>query len=215
MRTIKVTGKGEMHVHPDMTKVRITMKGRRKEYAETLRLSTEDTAIIKECLAEFGFERKDLKTIRFDVDVDYEHYKEKGETKSRFVGYKYSHEMYVEFESDNKKLGKLLKALSVCEVHPEFTFVYFVKDKESAKNKLLELAVNDAKSKASILARSASLVLKDILSIDYSWGRLNLEYRPLCFYEADIASNDESFDIDIEPEDIGLSDTVSIIWEIQ
>ena len=36
MKTIRVTGKGQIKVHPDMTRIRITLEGRDTDYAETL-----------------------------------------------------------------------------------------------------------------------------------------------------------------------------------
>lgn len=43
MRTIRVTGKGQIKVHPDMTRITMTLTGLYKEYGETLRRSSEDT----------------------------------------------------------------------------------------------------------------------------------------------------------------------------
>ncbi len=36
MRTIRVTGKGQMKVHPDMTRITISLEGYGWEYGETL-----------------------------------------------------------------------------------------------------------------------------------------------------------------------------------
>ncbi len=41
----------------------------------------------------------------------------------------------------------------------------------SGKSELLGKAVTDAKEKASVLTQAAGVTLKDIQSIDYSWGR--------------------------------------------
>jgi hypothetical protein len=65
MRTIRVTGKGQIKVKPDATRITITLEGVYKEYAETLRRSSLDTDEIKELLSRFGFERSDLKTLNF------------------------------------------------------------------------------------------------------------------------------------------------------
>ena len=68
MRTIRVTGKGQIKVKPDMTRISITLEGMYPDYAETLRHSSEDTDSLKDVLAAFGFERTDLKTLSFNVD---------------------------------------------------------------------------------------------------------------------------------------------------
>lgn len=69
MRTIRVTGKGQIKVKPDMTRITISLEGTYPEYGETLRKSTEDTERLKDLLAGFGFERSDLKTLSFSVDT--------------------------------------------------------------------------------------------------------------------------------------------------
>ena len=69
MRTIRVTGKGQIKVKPDMTRITISLEGTYPEYGETLSKSTEDTERLKDLLAGFGFERSDLKTLSFSVDT--------------------------------------------------------------------------------------------------------------------------------------------------
>ena len=219
MRTIRVTGKGRIKVKPDMTRITLSLEGTYPEYGETLRRSSQDTEQLKDLLAGFGFERSDLKTLNFSVDTEYENYKDKGAYKQRFVGYKFYHQMKVEFESDNKRLGKVLYALANCDVKPEFRLSYTVKDPEATKNELLGRAVTDAKEKASVLTKAAGVTLKEVQSIDYSWGQIDFEVRPMnrmlmaedCC-EAPTAGL--GYDINIKPDDIEVSDTVTVIWEI-
>ena len=116
MRTIRITGKGQIKVKPDMTRITMSLEGVYTDYGETLQRSSEDTEQLKDVLSAFGFERSDLKTLNFSVDTEYESYKDKGVYKQRFVGYKYHHVMKVEFASDNVRLGKILYALANCSV---------------------------------------------------------------------------------------------------
>ena len=155
------------------------------------------------------------------METEYESYKDKGTYKQRFVGYKFRHMMKVEFPSDNDRLGKVLYALANCPVKPEFRLSYTVSDPEAAKNELLGKAVTDAKEKASVLTQAAGVTLKDIQSIDYSWGEIDFEYRPMnrmlmadeCLASPMVAEG-ASYDMDIEPDDIEVSDTVTVLWEI-
>lgn len=82
MRTIRVTGKGLIKVHPDMTRITMTLEELNPEYADTLRRSSEFTEELKDVLSAFGFERSDLKTLNFSVDTEFESYKEKAHTSS-------------------------------------------------------------------------------------------------------------------------------------
>ena len=176
---------------------------------------------MKDVLSAFGFERTDLKTLSFDVDAQYESYKDKnGNYKKRFIGYRFQHILKVEFDSDNERLGKILYALALCELKPEFRLSYTVKDPEAAKNELLGKAVTDAKEKATVLTAAAGVTLKDIQSIDYSWGEIDFEVHPMrkpLMEGADkyLALPMKSYDLDIEPDDIEVTDTVTVVWEIE
>ena len=220
MRTIRVTGRGQLKVHPDMTRIVMTLEGTYMEYTETLRRSAEDTEQLRDTLEPFGFERSAVKTLSFEIEPEYESYQERGDWKRRFLGYKYEHVLKVEFPSDNGRLGRLLYVLAHCRLHPEFRIVYFVGDPEASKNELLGRAVSDAAAKAAVLTGAAHVALKEIQSIDYSWERIDFEVRPMrgellakeCV--SDMAAPTGSYDVDMEPDDLEVSDTVTVIWEI-
>lgn len=113
MRTIKVTGKGKIAVKPDKIRLYVNKEELCKEYEDTLRRSTEDTELLKDLFEKLGFQRKDLKTVYFNVDTEYESYQDRDKSwKRRFKGYKYNHHMKIEFAADNKRLGQVLYALA-------------------------------------------------------------------------------------------------------
>lgn len=219
MRTIRVTGKGQIRLRPDTTRLTMTLSGLHREYADTLRRSAEDTETLRDVLSGFGFERSDLKTLSFGVDPEYESYRDRNnDYKQRFAGYRFRHVLKVEFPSDNDRLGKLLYALAHSKVEPEFRISYTLRDPEAAKNLLLGKAVADAKEKAAVLTQAGGVTLGEIQSIDYSWGEIDFEYRPM---NGAVAAkymqrtDAEAFDMDVEPDDIEASDTVTVLWEIR
>ena len=215
LRRIRVTGKGQLRIKPDMTRVAMTLTGVKKEYAEALELSSAQTGTVKEVLSAFGFAPEDVRTLRFHVNAEYEGYEEQGQWKQRFVGYKFEHALKIEFLSDNHRLGQVLYALGHAEVQPEIQISFTVRDREAAKNQLLDRAVADAREKAAVLAEVAGVALKAIRSIDYSLDEMDFEVRPmnavLCRKEA---AADGAYHIDMEPDDIEVSDTVTMVWEI-
>lgn len=218
MRTIKVTGRGRLRLRPDMTVITMSLTGGSDDYADTLRRSSKDTERLREVLAGLGFDRGELKTLSFHVDTQFESYEERGVYKQRFLGYQFFHTLKLEFLSDNELLGRVLYELGVCPVQPELQLSYTVRDREAAKNALLASAVSDARSKAEVLTQAAGLRLKELQSIDYSWGELNLEVRPMnrsLMMAKGAASAEEGYRLDIEPDDVEVSDTVTLIWEIE
>ncbi len=218
MRTIRVTGKGILKLKPDTTRLSITLEGKSRDYAKVLMMSAEDTETLRGVLTGLGFEKSDLKTLSFNVDTEYEGYDDHGNWRQRFVGYRYNHSMKLEFGSDNDRLGKVLYALANCPVDPQFRISYTVRDPEAAKGELLAKAVEDARSKAAVLTEAAGVALKGIELIDYSWGEIDFEVpavnrMPLMAKGA--AFTEESMDMALEPDDIRVEDTVTVVWEIE
>lgn len=218
-RTIRVTGKGKLSVKPDTIRLRINMEGIYPEYAVTLQKSSEIVELLKDLVEKQGYERKELKTLYFNIDTEYESYQAKDKSwKRRFQGYKYVHRMKIEFPADNQRLGKMLYALAHCPVSPEFSIEYTVADPEASKNELLGKAVKDSMKKASVLADASDVKLGEIINIDYSWGEIDFVSKPLQEMSLRCCEPDESYsssyDMDIEPDDIDITDTVTVIWEI-
>jgi hypothetical protein len=220
-RMIRVTGKGKISVKPDLIRLRISLENTQPDYEDALRLSTQLTELLKDLFEELGFERKDLKTLYFNVDTEYESYQDSDKSwKRRFEGYKFVHRMKIEFSTDNALLGKVLYALAHCPAQPEFSIEYTVSDPERCKNELLGKAVCDSKEKAEVIAAAAGVTLGELVSIDYSWGEIDFVTRPvnemmLKCCDASLESEEPNgYGIDIEANDIDVTDTVTIVWNI-
>ena len=221
MRTIRVTGQGEIKLKPDITRLKVTVKGFDIEYAEALRKSAKETEQLRILMKDFGFESSDLKTLSFSVEPKFERYRGDDLFKQHHVGYTYSHSMRIDFPTDNKLLGKIMYALAhATSANPQFLIYYLVKDEEAAKNELLSKAVIDAKEKAGVLTQAAGVRLKEIQSIDYSWGQTDFQFdliHRIGRDDEDTLLDDaaEGYDLDIEPDDKTVSDSVTVIWEIE
>lgn len=69
--------------------------------------------------------------------------------------------------------------MSQSNLAPEFRISYIVADPETVKNELIGKAVEDAMKKAEVLAKAARLTLGSIQTVDYSWGEISMEVRPM------------------------------------
>ncbi|MEG2146316.1 MAG: SIMPL domain-containing protein [Lachnospiraceae bacterium] len=218
-RIIRVTGKGKISIKPDTIRLNISLEDIRETYEETLQQSSVQAELLKDCFIKLGFEGNDLKTLYFNVDTEYESYQDRNkEWKRKFVGYKFTHRFKLDFSLDNERLGKVLYALAHCPIHPEFSIAYTVKDMEQCKNQLLGQAVVDSKQKAEILTQAAGMNLGQVITIDYSWGEMEIISRPMnrimesCMVMEDCCES--SYDMDIEPDDIDVTDTVTVVWSL-
>ena len=219
-RTIRVTGRGKINVKPDTIELNIFVSKVYPEYAEAMEASAEMTEVLKAAAERAGFDPRDLKTTGFSINMNYEGvYDEKGNWKNKFAGYRYDHNLALRFDADNVKLGKMLWELSDCGADAEISINHTVKDPEPVRNELLAKAVKDSRTKAEVLAAASGVSLGNIISVDYSWGEMQIYNRTvdnLTFgSNSKISMTEESFDMDIEADDIHIRDTVTVIWEIR
>ena len=217
MKTIKVTGTGQIRRRPDRARITLTLEGVSPEYGEAIRRSAEATEQLKDLIEARGIARSELKTLDFNIDTEYEGYEENGIYKQRFAGYRFRHLTKVEFDADSDLLGRLLSAFARCPAKPEFRISFTVKDPEAAKTALLGNTVADAKAKAEALAKAAGVRLGAIRRIDYSRAGIDLEVRPVnrLMMAKDCSEATGSLALDVEPDDVTASDTVTILWEIE
>ena len=217
--TLRVTGTGMLRIRPDVTRITISLTGCYKEYGESIKRSAEDTESLKDILAGLDFARTDLKTLSFHVSERTESYQDKDHNwKERFLGYEYRHVMKLDFDSDQERLGRVLYALAHASVKPEFRISYTVKNPEESKNALIAAAVADARAKAGVLAAASGVKLGGILRIDYSLANPDFEVRPMAsnLMMAKACRDDcaGSYNLDIEPDDIEVTDIVTVVWTI-
>ena len=219
MGTIRVTGRGQLSLRPDTTRVTMDLDRAAPVYGEALQQASEAVEALGSALAGLGFARSELKTLSFGVDTEYESYQEDGVYKSRFAGYRARHSLKLEFPSDNDRLDKTLRALIDSGAKPELRLSFTVRDPEAAKNALLAKAVEDAREKALVLSGAAGPALREIESIDFSWGRVDLVVRPMADEPLMGALVDgpaaKRLAPDLEPEDIDVSDAVTVVWKIE
>ena len=98
-------------------------------------------------------------------------------------------------------------------MYPEITIAFTVKDQTAVSEQLLLHATENARQKATILARAAGAELGEVLTIDYSWK--DIYFHSPTHYQRDSRVMMEAAMPEIEPEDITVQDSVSFVWGIK
>ena len=216
-RILTVTGLAKLSVAPDTIVLWMNTQYKNEDYDEAMRLSAEGTETLRAALEVAGFDGAELKTADFNINPEYEGRQDTmtGAYSRRFIGYCACHRMKIAFPAENALLGKALAAVMSSGAAPEFGINYTVKDTESVKNELIKKAVADSRKKAEILAEAAGVRLGPIASINYSWSSLELVSNRMSMDAVPLmAAKTAAPAMNIEPEDIDVSDTVTVIWSI-
>jgi uncharacterized protein YggE len=215
-RTLRVKGIGKLSVKPDLIQLLLTLKGLLYTYGQALEEASAARDRLKEAFTERGFTDQDLKTSYFSIDTKYEGQSDgAGNYQQKFVGFEYEHRLKLEFEADNKRLGQILTSLLNSGVPALFNIVYTVKDPGPIKAQLLERAVLDARTKAELLARAAGVRTGKLLRIIHSKQDPALRAELMRGGPALNQTVYAGLNAGLEPEDIQLEESVSLVWEIE
>lgn len=215
-RTITVKGTGRVHVKPDYIVLSMSLKAQDVEYAKAMELAAERLEQLRNAVAAVGFKRDELKTASFDVEPEFQSVRDdNGNYSNRFVGYVCNHSLAIEFDLDMKRLAQTFSALAKCRAEPEYSVQFTAKDKDALSVQMLRSAAENAKVKAEVLCQAAGVELGELLTIEYNWGELHLSSATK-YNMSDIrlAQASPVSSIEIEPDDIHASDTVTFVWEI-
>ena len=213
-RTITVKGTGSVTAKPDLIVITMKLENTDPSYSGAMEQANHALERLRTALTSAGYAKDDLKTADFRIGADYENYRDdKNNWRQKFVGYQCVHALKLELDLSMERLGKTLAAIAESGADPTFEIRFSVKDKNAVTRQLLENAVKNAGETAAILAGAAGVTLGAIRRIDYDWGEISLYSdtriaeplgSPVCAAAA----------MDMEPEDIQVNDTVTVIWEI-
>ena len=221
MRELKVTGRGEVELAPDLIELSIEFTGTDRSNKKMLALCSSYIKSLQAELEKYGFHKEDLKLASFRIRNT------KGNRLIDSKRFEFVQSCKMRFPADMEKLGNALHALSSSKAKPTVRIVYTVSDPEAAKQQMIDKAVKDASVKAECIANAAGVKLKDIQSISYSFGRIDFRISPF--------GRDNVFALDDEDDDcddadgealgdtfsqmgidsIKASDTVTVTWEIE
>ncbi len=214
-RTLTVKGIGNVKAAPDLVIITMNLTTTTPDYTKTTECAALDIEAIRKAIVSAGHDKQALKTTDFNIKTEYESVKDAaGNWKQKFKGYSCIHHLKLEFDLDMKRLGETILAISKSGANPEFEINFSIKDKAAVQAELLEKAVTNAAEKATILAKASGVSLGAVKHIDYSWGELRL-YSNTRFAEAGILEAPAAFGMEIEPEDVDVNDSVTVIWGIE
>lgn len=217
MKTITVKGVGNVSVKPDLVVLSMSLETRNRDYETAMREAASRIDHINESLLAIGFEKESVKTTDFNVRTDYESKKDRNGNYYRvFNGYVVNHRLKVSFDFDTKVLSKALGTIASCIAEPELSIGFTVKEPSAVNEALLKSATANAKRKAEILCEATGAKLGELVNIDYNWGELNIYSRTRYDMEDTCmkACAEVPYSLDIEPDDIDATDTVTFVWQI-
>ncbi|EJW98094.1 protein containing DUF541, partial [gut metagenome] len=183
-------------------------------YDEAYVQAKSNTERLSQIMKEVSLDVTLPKTIWLNIDKKTQNeYDKFGNYKSdKFIGFQLDHKVRIDLGMDNVLLNNIIKRIGKMLKQAEINIGYTVRDPRPSQLKMLERAVKDAKEKATIMANACDCKLGLVKEINYSVQELHIYSQARMIHGADEAMccNEES--LDITPEDLAVSDDVTVVW---
>lgn len=217
-RTITVKGTGQVSARPDYVIISMTLDSQDINYDKAMDSAIQNIQRLNEALACAGYEKDAAKTVNFNVRTHYDREQDaQGAWKNAFKGYIVTHQLKLEFDFDMKQLSKALCAIAGCLSHPQLSIAFTIKNPASVNKEALRRAAASAKEKAEILCEASGVRLGALKNIHYNWGESDMYSRTSYSMAQDCltgAAVMTAKSIDMEPDNIEISDSAAFEWEI-
>ena len=213
-RKLQITGKGKLSVAPDIILLSFEASAQEWEYEKTVRTLNQKVEELRTIIESVGVERKGLKTKNFSIRKETT-WNKKTE-KHEFNGFRASHSLELELPIDKNIINSLLGQIAKGMDSLDFSIAFGVKDASQQQQQLILQAIAKAKENATLMAGATGVELKEILDIDYSYRELTIrsQRHDYPIYEAEMVSTYDTAP-DFEPDDIDVTETVTITWRIE
>ncbi|WP_297093335.1 SIMPL domain-containing protein [uncultured Draconibacterium sp.] len=215
---ITVEGKSSVKLAPEEISFTVNFSVKDENYKQCAEMSVEKMDEIKKLFIENGIDEELIKTNSFTIREVQKY--DPQTRKSVFDGYEANIPVTIRTKKDYEKNDKIFELIKDnLQSNFNLSFALSEEQMESVKEKLIQLAVEDAKQKATVIAKSADVQLGKIKSIQYGEPRLiglrnsNMELMRsetmplLSASKADITSV-------LSPDEIEMRTNIVIAWEI-
>jgi uncharacterized protein YggE len=214
VRKLQITGKGFLSIAPDIMIISFAVKAHDWEYEKAINLLNDKVEQLRQILKKNNLDRKLLKTKDFGVRRETS-WNKKTE-KNEFNGFKATHDLEMELPLDQKLNNTLLGQVGSTLEDLEFQIIFGVKDPAKHHQQLTKNAIKKAMESAGLIADASGVKLLEIIDIDCTIREIQIRSRTYDYriYEQDTIYNAVSTPY-FEPDDIDVSESVTITWRIE
>lgn len=216
MCTISVTGKGSIHVVPDVTRLETTVSGWFKTYEEAYAQARENASWFVKILEYNNKSGKLAKTVHFDIS---DHEQKKYDSSGKFIdyiknGYDLEQRVKIDLGIDNKLVNNIVRGIGKFIKGAQVNIGYTVQDPRPHQLKMIARAVTDARDKAKKMAEALDCQIGNVESVRYSECGVSVYSQARNIHSNKEAMTSTPDSLDITPDDLVMSDTVDVEFEL-
>lgn len=203
---LTVVGTGEAYATPDVAKIDFAVRTESKDLAESQKNNSTTIATIKNELARFNIDAKDIKTIRYNINPEYDYFPAR---QPRLRGYSTYHSLRITVRK-LEDADAVVQALGSAGITSISQVSFTVDDILEVQSEAREQAIAEAKEKATQLASLSGAKLGKILSISESAPQPDWP-RPIALD----GFGGEKAEVGLEEGSISVTSIVTIIYSLR
>lgn len=214
--TIRVQGKGAIHVVPDVTRVEVSIQQWFENHSAAYAQAKENSSWMVKIL-EYNKKPGSLaKTVRFEIE---DHTESEYDSKGKYIGQKKNGFMLdqrikVDLPIDNVLVNNIVKGVGKFIPNAQINIGYTLQDERPSQMKMLARAVSDARDKARVMAESVDCKVGKVLHIQYSYSNVHVFSQARNIHSNSEAKASTASSLDITPDDLVMSDTADVTFEL-
>ena len=214
--TIRVQGKGAIHVVPDVTRVEVTIQQWFENHGAAYAQAKENSTWMVKIL-EYNKKPGDLaKTVRFDIEdyTENEYDEDDNYIGKKKNGFMLNQRIKIDLPIDNVLVNNIVKGVGKFIPNAQINIVYTLQDERPSQMKMLARAVSDARDKARVMAESVDCKVGKVLHIQYSYSNVHVFSQARNIHSNSEAKASTASSLDITPDDLVMSDTADVTFEL-
>lgn len=158
--TISITGYAEVSAKPDVAQITISVLSENRDLGVATEDNNTKTNAIVSFLKENGIEDKDIKTSTYNINPRYEYY---SDYRNRYLaGYEVTQSLVVKIRNLDS-VGEIIAGSSERGSNDISSLSFIIDNDEALKAQAKKQAIDDAKLKASELAKDLGISLSEIV----------------------------------------------------
>ena len=208
-RTLSVTGSGKVDAAPDVAYLTLSVETLAKNASQAVKDNSGTTnKVIEAIKAKLGKDDK-VSTAGYSLAPVYEYNNQTNKTD--FKGYRASNRIIVEAHN-LKEIGNIIDSTAEAGLNNVESLSFDTTKRDEIRREAIVEAVRDAKATAETLSKAAGVTITKILQLSPSFDYPVPVYRD---YALAKEASPAAPPTPIEPGDISISASVSIVFEIE
>lgn len=210
LRTISVDGTSVIKATPDRATVNISIESTGKDAKEASAQNAIIMNKIQRDILALAITKDNIKTTNYNL---YPVYNRKDNGRQEIIGYSVSNQITVTVDNIDL-VGNIIDTAINAGANNINSVEFSLKDPEAYKDKVLVQAINDAKRKADIIAKTLGKNVVNVVSVNSNNSYIEAKTFNSLMYARAAADSAVGASSPIQAGDISVKANVSIVFEI-